>query len=227
MKNKIGSYLNLKKISEYGKYFINFMFNDNNNKQILDPLTTIIKIALLNFYDIGTKIGIINNSIEIQETSFFQGTYRWGTGDSRTKLYNLKEPIQNCLLWFPYLKYKELKVIYEYSIKGLEKLKTCYCNLEGDGNNTIHLIEYYISIIKNNLNEEKNIEKSIILNKKIQIDIKKIWDKEDIKLINIYFQILIKKDCENKDNIINSINQFLKDKDLKTQSFLKKYTTEL
>ena len=223
----------IKDISLYGKTAMNIITNpDKNDKQILDPLTTVIKIALLYFYDNGTKISIKENSIKLQKFDGFQGIIRWIYGDSRDKLYNLKEPIQNCLMWFPFSKYQDLKLIYSYAIKGLEKLKRSYTI--DSGNITIHLIEYYIKIINDNLNKKEinlnmNLEESIVLNDNLQKSIKEIWTLKDIKLINDFFEILINRENEKKDyeNIFLSILEFLKEKDIKVKNYIIKYSTEL
>jgi len=221
--------------SGYGKSALDYFLNNKEciDKQILDPLTTVIKIALLSFSENGSKLSIYNNSIKIQKANGLQGLLRWSHGDSRNKLYNLKEPIKNCLIWFPYSKYKNLKIIYTYAIHGLEKLKNSYSL--SNTNITSHLIEYYIKILKDNLkelkinNEIKNIEQSIILNDTLHKNIKKIWTKTDIKLIENFFEILIKKYDNNKDieDIFLSLLQFLNEKDTKIKNFIKKYTTEL
>ena len=224
--------------SGYGKTAIDYILNTNNklDKQILDPLTTVIKIALLHFYDKGTKLSIYNNTINIQEANIIQGLLRWTQGDSRNKLYNLKEPIKNCLVWFPYSKYNNLKIIYTHAIFGLEKLKNSYS--KSSTNITIHIIEYYIKIIRDNLDEmelklngtkNQNIEESIILNDTLQKNIKKIWTVYDISLVENFFKILIKRHDENKDtqHIFLSLLQFLKEKDNKIKEYILKYTTEL
>ena len=48
------------KLSDYGRTFYNYLFTKPKNvdKQILDPLTTVIKLALLYFYESGTKLTI-------------------------------------------------------------------------------------------------------------------------------------------------------------------------
>lgn len=231
--NDLLKYVN--NLTIYSKSAINLLLNKNTNneKQILDPLTTIIKIALLYFYSDGSKISINNNSIDIQRSSNIQGIIRWMYGDSRDKLYNLKEPIKNCLLWFPYSKYKNLKIVYTYAIKGLEKLKESYLE---KSNITIHIIEYYIKIIRDNLNQieldmkkKTDIEKSIILNDKLQLNIKSIWTSSDITLVNNFFEILITRKNSNNDveNVFMSLLQFLKEKDEKIKKYINKYTTEL
>ena len=240
MNNDILKYIN--NISTYGKTALNILINKpkNSEKQILDPLTTLIKIALLHFYTDGTKLSIYNNSIDIQESSNFQGVIRWIYGNSRDKLYNLKEPIKNCLTWFPYSKYKDLKIIYSHAILGLEKLKDSYSQTETgiNTNITTHIIEYYIKIIQDNLNEIKNklneknninIEQSVILSDKLQKNIKQIWTKKDIILVNNFFEILVSRKSENKnfENVFMSLLQFLKEKDDKIKLYITKYTTEL
>ena len=69
------------------------------------------------------------------------------------------------------------------------------------------------------------MEKSVILDNTIQRDIKKIWSVNDITLVNTYFKIL--EENNENEKIIKSIYEFLKNKDLTIQNYLKKYITEL
>lgn len=234
MSNQLTSFITKLKITDYSNLLMNFFKKKKSDKQILDPLTTIIKIALLSFYEKGSKLSIINNKICIQEPTFYQGTVRWRYGDSRSKLYNLREPIEYCMLWFPYSRYKELKDIYLLAIDGLKKLKVTYKDNDDDDNVDLidHLIDYYIKIINENFRnmekkvEEGLLEQSVILNDRLQGQIKKIWKKEDILLIKGYFDIL--KSNNNKNNrVFDSINVFLDGKDEIIQKFIKKYSTEL
>jgi len=233
MSSQLTNIITKLKITDYSSLLMNFFKKKKSDKQILDPLTTIIKIALLSFYEKGSKLSIINNKICIQEPSFYQGPVRWTYGDSRSKLYNLREPIEYCMLWFPYSKYKELKKIYLLAIEGLKKLKESYNTGDSDDYDLIdHLIDYYIKIINENFkNMEKKVkegllEQSVILNDRLQGQIKKIWKKEDILLINGYFDIL-KNDNNNNNRVFDSINIFLDGKDEIIQKFIKKYSTEL
>ena len=45
------------------KLVYGFHLFKSQEKQILDPFSTIIKLALLNYKDIGTKLSIVNNQI--------------------------------------------------------------------------------------------------------------------------------------------------------------------
>ena len=106
-------------------------------------------------------------------------------------------------------------------------------------------IDNYIERIKQNLKnmEEKlnssRLEETVVLQDRLQADIKKIWNMDEIKLIDNFFTILEKRyeikdidNIENKDNkgvknIINSISVFLKEKDEKIVKFLKEYFRNL
>ena len=125
------------------------------------------------------------------------------------------------------------------SSKGLEKLKSNYDGMICDS------IDNYIERIKQNLkNMEENLnssrlEETVVLQDRLQADIKKIWNMDEIKLIDNFFTILEKRyeikdidNIENKDNkgvknIINSISVFLKEKDEKIVNFLKEYFRKL
>ena len=41
---------------------------DKNNSQVLDPLSSLIRLSLLNYKPIGTKLSFYNNTITFQET---------------------------------------------------------------------------------------------------------------------------------------------------------------
>ena len=241
MSNKFLDMIYYDKLSDYGKFVYQYLFSRKKNadKQILDPLTTVIKLALLYFYENKTKLTIHNNSITLQKPDFFQGAYRYSTGNSGKTLHNLKEPIINCMMWFPYSRYEDLKTIYTFAIKGLEKLKTNYDGVISDS------IDSYISLIRNNLAKmadklnSSKLDETVILQDKLQSDIKKIWNIEEIKLINNFFIILDQrskvrnvKNIENEgdkgmQNIIDSILCFLQEKDEKVIQYLEEYITKL
>jgi len=241
MSNNIINFIKTNKIGEYGKTLFEYLFKqkDNDDKQILDPLTTVIKIALLYFYDSGTKLTIYKNAITLQEPDIFQGTIRRTYGNSRNTLYNIKEPIVNCMTWFPYSRYPDLKNIYTYAIKGLEKLKKNYDGMICDSiDNYIEKIKINLQKMEDNLNSSK-LDETVILQDRLQSEIKKIWNIEEIRLINSFFTILEKRNetkhienIENKDNkgmknIMASILVFLNEKDEKVTKYLKQYLTQL
>lgn len=67
---------------------------DNLNLYILDPLSVIIKLAILSNKAIGTKLCIQNNVIYFQEPGSFQGITRIFFNSNKTDLNFLNNPIK-------------------------------------------------------------------------------------------------------------------------------------
>lgn len=108
---------------------INLFNGWKNNKEkniIIDPLSCLIKLGLLTFYPVGTKISIAENRISISEPSLLQGTFRFLNGDGREDLHNLCTPIMKSIEWYWNPEDKEIGALFEYAITGLEKLRNTY-----------------------------------------------------------------------------------------------------
>ena len=61
--------------------------------QILEPLSVIIKLAIISLYPVGTKIAIYNHKLHIHSPTIFQGTIRWSCGSTREDVHLLLNPI--------------------------------------------------------------------------------------------------------------------------------------
>ena len=77
---------------------LNIMFKhqpkiNHNTLQLLEPMSAIIRLAMLCFESNGTKISIYNNRIYKQYPGLLQGTIRWTYGNKRNQLHNLYKPI--------------------------------------------------------------------------------------------------------------------------------------
>lgn len=206
---------------------INNLFNYMNykdNPQILDPLSSLIKLALLNFKNKGTKLSIYNNSIHFQEPSILQGSIRLYTGDNRNNLHNLGKPLQRVTEWYNPNITKCLKLIYKKAVDGLDILIDTYSSI----NNTsliIYTITYYKDILNNILENKDNIynnnlSSSIpLIDKNNDVNIENtfnnIWDIDEIEVINKLFILIINNKTNNKDYLylIKSIETILEGKD--------------
>lgn len=71
-----------------------------NNKQLLDPISTLCRLIYLNFTPIGTRIGNINNSIVIQLPSSLQWMKRKINGDDRDDISNIHPTILSIINWY-------------------------------------------------------------------------------------------------------------------------------
>ena len=55
-------------------------YNYYTNKEdlfLLEPFSSMIRLAMLSYYKEGTKIAITNNKIYVQEPNYFQGPIRF------------------------------------------------------------------------------------------------------------------------------------------------------
>ena len=97
---------------------------------ILDPLSVIIKLAILGNKPIGTKICISRNIIYFQEPGLFQGVCRYFMKTNKTDLQYLYNPIElacqyylskTCIQHNP-----KLKELFKCAQNGILKLIETY-----------------------------------------------------------------------------------------------------
>ncbi len=124
------------------------MKKNESNKQYLEPLSTLFKLALVSFKDSGTKIAITNHRIYVQSPSFLQGTIRSVYGNTREEIHHLLQPILQCVKLYPPTQNQELAYLYKLAIKGLRRLKKSYDN---DSSTVCYTIDLYISILDRTL----------------------------------------------------------------------------
>lgn len=113
---------------------------------ILDPYSCLVKLALLKYMPIGTKISIYENKLYFNEPGNFQGVVRFIYGDGREDLHNLYQPIRKCARWFWNDNNSEMKYLFENAVGGIKMLKSAYSSWS-----TIqHTLDYYILILIQN-----------------------------------------------------------------------------
>jgi len=213
--------------------FINVMSsyknkNDKNNSQVLDPLSSLIRLALLNFKPVGTKLSFINNTIYFQEPSLLQSAKRWSSGDNRNQIHNLYNPIFKIHLWYDITK-PEFTFILNTAKSGLQKLIQSYDN---DSSTISHSINYYIETIDNILNN--TIKKDELENTTdiYSIKLKDLWTDREIQIIYLLLQDIYEKNkSQNKFNntqsLLNAIEEILLGKDNFVYNIVNKISTSL
>lgn len=210
-------------------YLYQTFYNKKQKKEILDPLTTIIRLAVLSFKNDGTKIGISNNTFYLQEPNILQAPIRWGYGDKRDDLHNLYKPIEKCLEWYNIHKYPFLRNIYLSAIDGLNKLKISYSNYDNESSIISHSLSHYSNIILDFLGETKK-EFNIVNNdndcesKPRYEFLKNLWTIKEIKVISDLFGLINKN---NSECIIKTISCLLEEKDRLVQNYVNKLSTTL
>jgi len=156
---------------------------------ILDPLSVIIKLAILSNKPIGTKICISNNIIFLQDPGPFQAFCRYIFSTTKSDIQYIYNPIQLACQQYlskeAVLKNPKLKEVFKCAQNGLIRLSETYksCSI-------IRLcINYYATLIDNHLQEIYNdaLFKSDILTPLYTSELTKIftklWTQDRIKII--------------------------------------------
>ena len=123
---------------------------------ILDPLSVIIKLAILSNKPIGTKICIHSNVVYLQEPGHFQSICRLIFKHNKTDLHYFYNPIE--LACQTYLapqviqQHPKIKELFSCAQHGVLKLIETYKNCP-----VMRIcLNYYLSLISNHLEETNN-----------------------------------------------------------------------
>lgn len=191
---------------------------------ILDPLSVIIKLAILSNKPIGTKICISNNIVFLQHPGPFQAFCRYIFSTTKSDIQYIYNPIQ--LACQQYLsqdavsKNPKLKELFKCAQNGLIKLSETYksCSI-------IRLcINYYATLIDNHLKEIYNNElfrndlmTPLYTNELTKI-FTKLWTQERIKIILNLTTFLIGD--EHATANVKSVETIMVDIDTQVQNLI-------
>jgi len=212
----------LKYITKGASLAYNYFAQDHNSgKQLLDPLTTIIKLALLKYKPEDTRLSIHNHKIYFQPYYLLQPAERTVYRDTRGDLHNLCEPLILAYKW--YSKNDErIKNITINALEGIDELEISYRRKYKDSDLIIHSLSHYKKILKCIINGdmlEEDYEEDIVLSQKFR----ELWIDEDITVVNNLLVLIEKKQQSNKSftNDILTLETFLNGKDADVQNILK------
>jgi len=228
------SSLNIR-ITKYLQKFKNTQSNVNDI-QLLEPLSIIIKLAIINFKDELTKIAVNNNKLYIQSPSFYQGIVRYLYGNNREDICFLLKPILRSIEIHKPNENEDLIYIYRLAISGLKKLKTSYKN---KASNVCNSLDLYISILIAHLDGNDLSIDSYELNKtapdlnlsistRVNLEniFQKIWYKDDIVLISSMFKsaerdpLVTTSYIHSIENVIRSKEPLIKERIEQTKKFI-------
>jgi len=128
-----------------------------SKQQILEPISSMVKLALLNFSGKNTKLIIRDHGIYIDDPSnsvlcFQQSVVRFAFGDSKEDIYVLNNMIINYLDWYMINgdpdNYKIFRDIALFACNGIKKIQGTYKT-----GNVVLAIQYYINLIKHVIND--------------------------------------------------------------------------
>ena len=194
--------------------------------EYIDPICTILKLCLLQYKNMGTKISIKNNVISIQDPGYIQGVQRWMNSDGRDQLHQLKLPIfyfRGIVLGFipvDHLNIDQyiLNYINDLAIKGLKKIRITYENERKVGSMVKNCIDDYIKILSTVYTYDdyaidlSNTKKTLYA---LYNEYTKLWNYEEFIIIVNLLKIADTKENPNIHNgIADGIDNILRAKDL-------------
>ena len=198
-----------------------YPFLDKEKNMLLEPLSCIFRMVLLNYKNEGIKISIVNNSIQYNEPSYYQGFFRSVNGDTREDLHNLYNPFLKAFEWYSVKENEKFKYFYQKCMEGITKLLKSY-----DKGSIIHYtLTHYCKMFKDVI-EQKEIEiegeeESPLLN-----NFQYFWKKEEITIL---YRILNYLDtCEDeveKETYLETVNNILTMKEKKVYEYIYKSST--
>ncbi len=191
-------------IIDLSKMLSTIRYSEKSDSQVLDPFSCLIRLCLLNYKPIGTKLSFTNNKIIFQEPDFLQSAKRWSSGDSRQHIHNLYNPIFKLNQWYD-INTPQFIYLLNKSKSGLLQLLKCYnCN---DSNIISHSINYYIETINNILKKKAPhnfTQQNISEQDNENIDINKNDSKKKNKNKHIQNEIITD---EKQNNISNHLEE--------------------
>jgi hypothetical protein len=199
--------------------------NDNVKSFILDPLSVIIKLAIISNKPVGTKIMIQNNVIFFQEPGIFQAFCRYVLNTNKSDLQYMYNPIHAACQHFLKKEYIDatprIKSLFKCAQLGIERLKETYKDYS-----TICLSLNYFYIIINNFVEQiynENIfckdNMTILYNNEVIEKLNSQWTKEKIKIILDLISFLTNDKMAS--NNVKSVENIMSNIDTETQDLIK------
>ena len=199
--------------------------DDNSNVNvklfILDPLSVIVKLAILSNKPIGTKLLIQNNVVYFQEPGPFQAFCRIFYKSNKTDLQYMYNPINISCLHFLSKdfvgKTPRIKQLFICAQKGLKNLMETYKNCS-----ILNLtLNYYYALLTNHIEQQYNDNMfnkdnfTCYYTKEVCDNLNKQWTDEKIKVVLDIISFLLK--YNDNPNNVKSLETIMESIDKNTQ----------
>lgn len=194
--------------------------NVDHHLYVLDPLSVIIKLAIISNKPIGTKISITKNILYLQEPGPFQGLLRYILNYNKTDLQYLYNPIELACKIYLKKSNNNISELFKCAQNGIIKLMETYKNCS-----IIRLcLNYYYTLISNYLNQNyidnlfKKDEISALYTQELIISLTKFWTQEKIDIVLNIISFLIVDQSASLN--VKSLENIMENIDRQTQHIL-------
>jgi hypothetical protein len=201
--------------------------NVNTKSYLLDPLSIIIKLAILSNKPVGTKILIKTNILYFQEPGMFQSFCRIIYQTNKTDLQYMYNPIQFACQTFLTKEFVKttprMKNLFICAQNGIKKLIETYKT-----NSIICLtLNYFYVIITNHVEQVYNetiFHKdglTSMYTKELVEELNVLWTQEKIKVILDLISFLTND--KSALNNVKSLENIMDNNDIETQATLSRF----
>jgi hypothetical protein len=194
--------------------------NIDGKTQLLEPISTLIRLIQLAYYPIGTKLSMYNGTIHLQTPSLFQGTIRWKNGDHRNDIHSIYEAIMH-IPDHPLFGIPSFVYLLPFATMGLENLVKTYTR-ENGSELVIHSLQYYISLIQQWIESAthsvQKTQPSMLHQEKDVLPYNKyysLWMKEELDVIQSILELIRLKHSKGEiyDYLLSMIDSILQGKE--------------
>lgn len=185
------------------------------NYQVIEPISTVIFLALLSLKDEYTKISIYNNYLYFRENSYMQGIIRWGYGETREDIFSLQVPLIMGIKWIKNKNKEKYNNILLSCVNGVMKLSKCY---EEDNQTNLFLLQTARKMQEIVLSDQEN---KTFTNNYAMIEEDYYPKSIDNNFINLLWENDIDLINENINLIYNTIENYPNLKEIHTKNCIK------
>jgi hypothetical protein len=199
--------------------------NTNFTVFVLDPLSVIVKLAIISNKPVGTKFRIYDNMIQLQEPGIFQSIVRYYYSANKTEIQYLYNPISLACDHFLNVRYAEktpaIKKLFKCALRGLDNLKETYA----DCPIVVLCLHSYSNLIENYLDEHYNemLFKKDMMTPYYRGDLVSLmnlqWNADRIKMVLDMIEFLCKDN--SAANNVQSLEIFIGNIDSCMKNFVK------
>jgi hypothetical protein len=199
--------------------------NTNFTVFVLDPLSVIVKLAIISNKPVGTKFRIYDNMIQLQEPGIFQSIVRYYYSANKTEIQYLYNPISLACDHFLNVRYAEktpaIKKLFKCALRGLDNLKETYA----DCPIVVLCLHSYSNLIENYLDEHYNemLFKKDMMTPYYRSELVALmnlqWNADRIKMVLDMIEFLCKDN--SAANNVQSLEIFIGNLDSGMKNFVK------
>ena len=194
----------MSKPTYYHSHFLNYYSNTNSDK-LTDPISTVVRLAMLGFKQKGTKISVVNNKVVYSRPNLwlwenifnFQGIARGLNKYSRDDIIYIYPAILRTMNWWDSESstHTDIKTILKLSISGLNNLNELYQDNDGR-------VEMFITHCRSKIDEfidddgveSDELDEKIIIDEKLKDKLfsanRILWSDKEINIITSKLELI-------------------------------------